>query len=142
MTYSRGTWSSVGFGSSGLAIDDGYTLAEVIVSLALFVVLSVSATIAIVNLVQITRVTQSRVAAGNLARQEIERLRGQNSTVSQLDTSAQTVILKGTAFTLTPTMNPSASSVCAAGASRNVSVTVSWNNSGTRSVRYDTVLSC
>jgi prepilin-type N-terminal cleavage/methylation domain-containing protein len=122
--------------------DAGFTLAEVIVSIALFTVISFSVMFALVTLVKYTAVTQNRVAAANLARQEIEKLRGQNSTLSQLDVGASTVNLKGTSYTVTPVMSPAANTTCAAGASRNVTVTVTWNNSGTRSVRYDTVLSC
>jgi type II secretory pathway pseudopilin PulG len=120
----------------------GFTLAEVIVSIAMFTVISISVMLALVTLVKYTAVTQNRVAAANLARQEIEKIRLQNSTVSQLDSGAATVSLKGTIYTVTPTMSPAANAGCAAGATRNVTVTVTWNNSGSRSVRYDTVLSC
>jgi hypothetical protein len=82
------------------------------------------------------------VSAANLARQEIERLRGQNLSAAALDSTAIPVTLKGTTFTITPTMTPTATGTCAPGASRQVTVRVTWNNSGTRSVRYDTVLSC
>jgi Tfp pilus assembly protein PilV len=124
------------------ADDDGFTMAEVVVSLALFTVMSFAAMLAMVTLVKLTGVTQNRVAASNLARQEVEKLRGQNSTASQLDASASTVALKGTNFTITPIMTPTATAVCAPGASRNVTVKVSWNDSSNRTVRYDTVLSC
>lgn len=122
--------------------DDGFTLAEVVVSIALFTVVSFAVMLALVSLVKLTGVTQARVAASNLARQEVERLRGQNSTLSLLDATASTVTLKGTTFTVTPLMNPAATAVCAPGASRNVTVKVSWKDSSFRSVRYDTVLSC
>ena len=136
-------WQSVaGKDRPAEAGDAGFTLAEVIVSIALFTVISFSVMFALVTLVKYTGVTQNRVAASNIARQEIEKLRGQNSTLSQLDAAASTVSLKGTNYTVTPVMSPAANVTCAAGASRNVTVTVTWNNSGTRSVRYDTVLSC
>jgi type II secretory pathway pseudopilin PulG len=122
--------------------DDGFTLAEVVVSIALFTVLSFAVMLALITLVKLTGVTQNRVAASNLARQEIERLRGQNSTASQLDAAALTVALKGTNFTVTPIMSPAATAVCAPGAFRRVTVKVSWQDSSTRTVRYDTVLSC
>ena len=122
--------------------DEGFTLAEVVVSIALFTVVSFAVMMALVTLVKLTGVTQNRVAASNLARQEVEKLRGQNSTLSLLDATASTVALKGTSFTITPIMNPAANVTCAPGASRNVTVKVSWTDSSTRSVRYDTVLSC
>jgi prepilin-type N-terminal cleavage/methylation domain-containing protein len=127
---------------SELTGDDGFTLAEVIVSIALFTIMSVAVISALVTLVKLTAVTQNRVAASNLARQEIEKLRGQNGTVSQLDSAALSVALKGTTYTVTPIMSPAATASCAPGAARNVTVKVSWNDSGSRSVRYDTVLSC
>jgi type II secretory pathway pseudopilin PulG len=122
--------------------DEGFTLAEVVVSIALFTVVSFAVMLALVTLVKLTGVTQNRVAASNLARQEIEKLRGQNSTLSLLDAAALTVPLKGTTYTVTPIMNPAATATCAPGASRNVTVKVSWKDSSTRTVRYDTVLSC
>ena len=121
---------------------DGFPMAEGVVSIALFTVVSFAVMMALVTLVKLTGVTQNRVAASNLARQEVERLRGQNSTLSQLDAAATTVALKGVSFTVTPIMSPAATATCAAGASRNVTVKVSWQDSSFRSVRYDTVLSC
>jgi Tfp pilus assembly protein PilE len=122
--------------------DAGFTMAEVVVSIALFTVVSFAVMLALTTLVKLTGVTQNRVAASSLARQEIEKLRGQNSTLSQLDATASTVELKGVSFTVTPIMSPAATATCAAGASRNVTVKVSWKDSSIRSVRYDTVLSC
>jgi type II secretory pathway pseudopilin PulG len=122
--------------------DDGFTLAEVVVSIALFTVVSFAVMMALVTLVKLTAVTQNRVAASNLARQEVERLRGQNSTLSLLDAATSNVTLKGTSYAITPIMVPAANATCAPGAARNVTVKVTWKDSGTRSVRYDTVLSC
>ncbi|MDQ1739083.1 MAG: hypothetical protein QOE53_735 [Pseudonocardiales bacterium] len=122
--------------------DEGFTMAEVVVSIALFTVVSFAVMLALVTLVKLTGVTQNRVAASNLARQEVEKLRGQNSTLSQLDAAASTVALKGISFTVTPIMSPAATATCAAGASRRVTVKVSWKDSSIRTVRYDTVLSC
>jgi len=129
-------------GPTAAGDDGGFTLAEVIVSIALFTVVSFAVTLALVTLVKLTGVTQNRVAASNLARQEVEKLRGQNSTASQLDATPSTVALKGARFTVTPVMTPAATAPCAPGASRNVTIKVSWRDSSTRTVRYDTVLSC
>jgi type II secretory pathway pseudopilin PulG len=128
--------------ADGRTGEEGFTLAEVIVSIGLFTVISFAVMFALVTLVKYTAVTQNRVAAANLARQEVEKLRGENSTLSQLDLSASTVTLKGTTYTVTPVMSPAGNATCNAGAARNVTVKVTWNNSGSRSVRYDTVLSC
>ena len=124
------------------AADDGFTLAEVVVSIALFTVVSFAVMTSLVTLVKLTGATQNRVAASNLARQEVEKLRGQNSTLSLLDATSSTVALKGTTFTIAPVMTPAATATCAPGAARNVTVKVSWKDSSFRSVRYDTVLSC
>jgi Tfp pilus assembly protein PilV len=126
-----------------LKSDDGFSLVEVIVAMSLFVIVSISTLIALVTLVQVTSNTQNRVAASNLARQEVERLRGENSTSSQLDAAAITqTTVHGTTYTITPTMTPVSTVICNPGSSRQVTVVVSWNNSGKRTVRYDTVLSC
>lgn len=122
--------------------DEGFTLAEVIVSITLFTVMSFAVMLALVTLVKLTGATQNRVAAANLARQEVERLRGQNGTLSLLDSGPLTVQLKGTTYTVTPVLNPAANATCAPGAARNATVKVTWNDSASRSVRYDTVLSC
>src|SRR4051794_10017205 len=126
------TQSSEADGRTG---EEGFTLAEVIVSIGLFTVISFAVMFALVTLVKYTGVTQNRVAAANLARQEVEKLRGQNSTLSQLDVSASTISLKGTTYTVTPIMSPAANAACNPGAARNVTVNVTWNNSGNRSVR-------
>ena len=114
------------------AADEGFTLAEVIVSIALFTVISFSVMFALITLVKYTGVTQSRVAAANLALQEDERLRGENGTVT----------LKGTSYTVTPLLSPAGNVTCTPGSYRKATVKVSWNDSGSRTVRYDTVLSC
>jgi len=122
--------------------DEGFTLAEVIVSIALFTIISFSVMFALVTLVKYTAVTQNRVAAANLARQEIEKLRGENGTLSQLDLTASTITLKGVSYTVTPLLSPAGNATCTPGSYRNATVKVSWNDSGSRTVRYDTVLSC
>jgi Tfp pilus assembly protein PilV len=129
--------------AAALCGDDGFSLAEVIVAMSLFVIVSISSLIALTTLVKVTSNTQNRVAASNLARQEVERLRGENSTSSQLDAAAITqASVHGTTYTITPTMNPVSTVMCNPGSSRQVTVVVAWNSSGSRSVRYDTVLSC
>jgi len=125
-----------------LRSDEGFTLAEAVVAIALFGIMASAATFSIVGLVVTTRTTEHRVAATNLARQEIERLRLQNTTGRQLDSDAQTVQLKGTTYTVTPTMTPAASAGCGALATRAASVVVTWNSAAGRRVRYDTVLAC
>jgi Tfp pilus assembly protein PilV len=140
-TFLRSARSDRG-GSGSVARDEGFTLAEVLVSIALFTVISFSVMFALVTLVKYTAVTQNRVAAANLARQEVEKLRLENSTLSQLDLAAATITLKGVSYTVTPLLSPAGNVTCTPGSYRNATVTVSWNSAGTRTVRYDTVLSC
>ncbi|HZC74068.1 MAG TPA: prepilin-type N-terminal cleavage/methylation domain-containing protein [Jatrophihabitans sp.] len=125
--------------------DAGFTLAEVIVSITIFVIMATSASYAIWGLIKTTRATQNRVVATNLARQEVERMRLQAGTARQLDSAPQTVTLKGHTYTVTPTMTPPANdptSPCDTGQFRSVTVTVAWSGSGGQTVRLDTELAC
>jgi prepilin-type N-terminal cleavage/methylation domain-containing protein len=135
--------SSAGHGLTRMMADDsGFTLAEVLVSLGLFVVISVTATYGLITTLKLTDVTKDRVVAANLATQELERLRSQNAANAQLDSTARTVTLRGQSFTVTPSLTPAATANCATGSSRKVSVIVTWNSNPARSARYDSVLSC
>jgi type II secretory pathway pseudopilin PulG len=122
--------------------DGGFTLAEAIVAFTLFIIMSTAATYALVTTIRLSGVTQNRVAAANLAAQALEQLRLQNNATSQLDASVRTVTLHGTTSTVTPALFPSATSTCALGSSRHVTVIVTWPGSGSRSPRYDSVLTC
>jgi Tfp pilus assembly protein PilV len=123
------------------ADDAGFTLAEVLVSLGLFMVISLTALYGLVTTLKLTNVTKDRVAAAQLATQELERLRSQN-TKFQLDSTARTVTLHGIPFTVTPSLTPAANGNCPTGSSRKVTVIVTWNSTPARSARYDSVLSC
>jgi type II secretory pathway pseudopilin PulG len=122
--------------------DSGFTLVEAIVAFAIFIVMSVSATYGLISTIRLSNITQNRVAAANLAAQALEQLRLQNNASSQLDASVRAVVLRGTTFTVTPSLYPGATSTCSLGSSRRVTVTVTWPGSGSRSPRYDSVLTC
>lgn len=129
--------------TAGHTGDEGFTLIEAVVSIALLGIVATAASYALVSLMVTTRTTQNRVAAGSLARQEVERLRLQSSTGRALDADPRTVVLKSTTYTVTPQLTPAATSPCDPVAnSRAVSVVVSWANTQGRTVRYDTVLAC
>jgi Tfp pilus assembly protein PilV len=146
MARSMTSRSSAGFGFAGFGAwlgrrcddDAGFTLAEAIVAFTLFLVLVTSATWWLVKTVQLTTANRDKVAAANLATQEIERLRSEANSGQQLDLTAHAVTLHNTDYTVTPVFNPTGS--CATGSSRTVSVTVSW--SGANPIRYDSVLAC
>jgi type II secretory pathway pseudopilin PulG len=144
MACSMTSRSSAGLGCARFALrdDSGFTLIEALVAFVLFIVMSVSATYALVSTIRLSHMTQNRVAAANLANQAVEQLRLQNNANSQLDASTRTVVLRGTRFTVTPVLNPISTAACPLGTTRKVTVIVSWNGSGARSPRYDTVLSC
>jgi Tfp pilus assembly protein PilV len=146
MARSMTTRSSAGFGFAafgarlrrGSAEDAGFTLAEAIVAFTLFLVLVTSATWWLVKTVQLTTTNRDKVAAANLATQEIEKLRSEANGSQQLDATVHNVTLHNTNYTVTPVFTPAGS--CATGASRSVSVTVSWP--GGSPIRYDSVLAC
>ena len=123
------------------ADDEGFTLAEVIVSIALFTVMSVAATTSLVTIVKLTNRNENRVLAANLAREQVENLRLANTTAAAvLDEGSHNVQLKSKTFTVTTALNPVAAATCAAGSSRSTTVTVS--TAGQQLVRYDAVLAC
>jgi len=119
--------------------ESGFTLAEALVSIALFTVVAICSTVAIVNIVRVTNVSKSKVAATNLARQEIERLRLQNSTGRQLVSGPP---VDTSPFVVTTTMSPAATTDCAVGSSRAITVTVSWKSDGSHAIRFDTAVAC
>lgn len=121
--------------------DDGFTLAEVIVSIALFVVMSVAATISMVTLIKITRASENRVAATNLGRAELERLRLQNSAATPLD-EGQVAVGSGTRFAVNSSLSPHATDPCPSGTSRAVTVTVTLRSNSVQVASFDAVLAC
>jgi Tfp pilus assembly protein PilV len=148
MARSTTTRSSAGFGFAvfgarfrrGSDEDAGFTLAEAIVAFTLFLVLVTSATWWLVKTVQLTTTNRDKVAAANLATQEMERLRSEANGGQQLDASTHTVTLHNTDYLVTPVFTPATGTNCLTGASRAVSVTVSWP--GGTPIRYDSVLAC
>ena len=140
MARSTTTRSAAGLGCARTKADDdaGFSLVEALVSFTLFIIISGFATLALVNLIQVTSVSRDRTAASNLAAQEIEKMRSQSFTGHQVDSAAFTVSEHNVTFTVTPTANPAISTACATGSKRQVSVVVSWSAMAkTRSTRYD-----
>lgn len=132
--------------------DRGFTLAEVVVSMGLFVTIMAATTTALVTVIKSTRFTRDRVAAASIARQTIERLRSENNTGHSLDIGTlPTTVAYGITYTATVCMTMDADNTtqsctavpaCADGHKWNVTVSVDWNGSESRKVTYDTVLAC
>ena len=122
--------------------ESGFSLVEAIVSMAMLGVVAAASAYALLGLIATTRTTQNRVAASNLARQEVERLRLQSNTGHELDSAPRTVTLKSTTYTVTPSYAPLPQATCDATNYRRVSVVVTWNSLAGRQVRYDTELAC
>lgn len=139
--------------------EDGFTLVESLVTLTIFMIISLSAIWGLIKIVQITGITTDRVTATNLATQELERMRDQSNAGQQVDSAEKCtpvsncqVTLHGTTFTVTPSLNPDphviGSTTCSSTdstanvAERQISVVVSWGGTPSRSVRLDSVLTC
>jgi len=152
MTRSKTSRSSAGHVCSSSRDEGGFTLAEVIVAIAVFMVVMVATTSALVTVIKTTRFTRDRVAASSIARQTIERLRAQSNTGHSLDIGAlPTQVVYGQTYTATVCMTRDADSTtyscaavpaCLSGHQWNVTVTVDWTTSDSRRVQYDTVIAC
>lgn len=138
------------FAGKSLRFDNGFTLAEVIVALALFTIVAVASVSLIVKLVQAGNFTQDRVAAANLARQQIDMIHVQNNVPNQLPTAATAITTTATVGVApAPTVNYviiTELPACPVTAPRlrNFSVKVSWTGTGggNRQVRYDSAIAC
>ena len=136
MARSKTIRSLAGHGSSHFhrGTDDGFTLAESIVALTLFVIVLTFGAIGITQTIQLTGVTSSKVAAANIANQEIERLRLANLTGHDpVLTPPSGSIPSG--YQVTETAGD-----CVTGA-KTLTVVVSWGD-GSRTITYDSELAC
>jgi Tfp pilus assembly protein PilV len=131
--------------------DDGFTIMEAVVSLTLFLIVSIAAVSAIVNSIRITDLSNNRVVAANLAQADIEQARAQTADQSVLSISTTGYPKTTTVGSSTYTVSRAASGTCPTTRTAgtlyylNLPVTVSWAQSdsgGTRNVRADTVIAC
>ncbi|MCL2423376.1 MAG: hypothetical protein FWD11_05705 [Micrococcales bacterium] len=79
--------------------DDGFGIAEVMVALLLFAMVSMGTLYAITSMLQITRDARNRQVAANLAAQEIDRVRAAADVLSVADNSYSST-QNGTTFHL------------------------------------------
>jgi len=117
--------------------DDGFTLVESVVSIALFVILAAAATFAIVSAARAAEATALRVSATQIAQQQLERAVALGPDPSTPPEDG-TVESDGRSFDIRITAEPAYGEDCGGG-SRDISVVV---GSATVSVRLDTRLAC
>ena len=133
--------------------DEGFTLVETLVAMILFALLAGSVSGLITHTLRLTKVNSSRVAAANLAQQQIETTRQKRALDVAEAVTTQAVTLNGVTYqvrqAVTPRTDPSTPSLCTGTgtsgtvrfAYKLVTVTVTWHGMGsTKPVREDTLL--
>lgn len=142
----RGSGRISGRGSG----DDGFTLIETLVSLGLFMIVSLAAVLAVVTATSNTDATRDRVAAANVAQQEIARAQAMpRSGLTASPTASRTATVGSEPYTVTrsiayvPAGVPCPSAPATDAPHRiSVYVTVTWPGAKGRSVDVGTVLAC
>ena len=82
--------------------DGGFTIAEVMVALMIFALMSTGSIYATISMLQITRDARNRQVAANLAAQEIDAVRATKDVMTVVDNSA-TSVQNGTTFYMSRT---------------------------------------
>jgi prepilin-type N-terminal cleavage/methylation domain-containing protein len=118
--------------------DDGFTLLEVVVSLALFAVIAVAATLGVINALKYSESNENRVVAAGLAAAQIEQARAVKDPKA-LTAGTATIHRNGTSFMVSQSLSPSTG--CSADGRRVITVSVNWSGTG-GPVRSDTVRLC
>lgn len=129
--------------------DDGFTLMEVIVAMAVFAVTVTVALGIIIETAQLLRSNAQRVAAANLATAQIESARSQRALAVPNGASSRTETVGSTTYTVTQdaqyVVTGASTSACVGSGgqltSKLVTVTVEWPDMApVRPVRVDTLL--
>lgn len=118
--------------------DSGFSLVEAVVSVALFMIVSASAGLAVVTAVRIAESNQNRVVAAGLATAQIESARAAPDP-GALEAGVTDVSRDGTTFTIERLLDPL--SGCTARGTRTISVIINWPGTG-GPVYSDTVRAC
>ena len=132
--------------------EGGFTLIEVVVAIVLFSIISASAIAAISSAIKTSNLTRYRIAATNLAQQNLELARQQPTGLATATATASTAAIGRQTYTVsrnvsvsavaTPTGTTSATSSCPVGSVLQVSVQVRWGAAANQVVRQDTVIAC
>jgi prepilin-type N-terminal cleavage/methylation domain-containing protein len=125
-------------GDLASSADDGFTLLEVVISLALFAVIAVAATLGVINALKYSESNENRVVAAGLASAQIEQARAVKDPKT-LTAGTATINRNGTSFTVSQSLSPSTG--CTADGRRVITVSVNWSGNG-GPVRSDTVRLC
>lgn len=141
MARSVTTRLSAGHGHARTSTDSGFTILESLAAFTIFIIVASAATWWLIKTVQLTGETRDKVTAADLATQQLERLRGESNAGQSLNSDARSVVVHNVTFSVTTLLNPGSTDPCATGASRQVTVSVSWP-AATAPIRYESVLAC
>jgi len=125
------------------ARDEGFSLVEVLVALMILVVVAVAAVALVVNLIRTSRATALRIAATNVAQQDVQTMRAVNLTPAaptSIISATTSTTVGSTMFSVARTVQvciaPSqfssvyscvaSGSTCPPGGYRTVTTAVSW----------------
>jgi type II secretory pathway pseudopilin PulG len=133
--------------------DAGFTVLEALVSFVLFAIMAGASITAIVNAMSTSNTSQDRVAAANLAQQDLQQARALQAPNYPQAVAARTVTVSGQKFTVTRTLssttcpvssdpnNPGIAWQPGDATSMQVTTTVTWPGS-TSSVAMSTEIAC
>jgi len=120
--------------------DEGFTLIEAVVSIAVFAIVATAATFAIVSSTRAASATELRVAAGHIADAELDRLVGLGPDLTEAPPVGE-VTNDGHTFDVAVEATPEYGQPCSNGI-RDIRVSVEAQGRAQVSVHLDTRLAC
>jgi prepilin-type N-terminal cleavage/methylation domain-containing protein len=127
-----------GVGSEPDRNDEGFSLVEVIVSIALLVIVATAAAVALTTSIRYAENNEDRVVAAGLATAQIEQARSAPNPAGLVG-GTTSVSRNGTPFSIVRQLSPITG--CTVALTRTITITVSWPGHG-GPVRSDTVRAC
>jgi hypothetical protein len=109
--------------------------------MTLFMIISAASIWWLVETIKLTGAIRDRVAASNVATQQLEKIRAEHNAGKELDSSTNSVNLQDVTFNVQSVLNPAGTSTCATGQSRQVTVVVTWPSNYT-GIRLSSELAC